>query len=80
MGAHAAKNIQAQLKEATNLSALNHKVLFVLSEIRALGIVGKTDIKRIPSFIHEKIIMNKALFETGGTKEMMAKGRFDLYH
>ena len=46
---------------------------------RALGIVGKTDI-RVPSFIHEKIIMNKALFETGGTKEMMAKGRFDLYH
>ena len=67
------------IERQLNLSALNHKVLFVLSEIRALGIVGKTDIKDT-SFIHEKIIMNKALFETGGTKEMMAKGRFDLYH
>ena len=82
MGAHAAKNIQAQLKgEATKpFSFKSQGSVCCVGNTRALGIVGKTDIKGYPASFMKKIIMNKALFETGGTKEMMAKGRFDLYH
>lgn len=82
MGAHAAKNIQAQLKgEATKpFSFKSQGSVCSVGNTRALGIVGKTDIKGYPASFMKKIIMNKALFETGGTKEMMAKGRFDLYH
>ncbi len=28
----------------------------------------------------KKIIMNKSLVDMGGLKELLAKGRFDLYH
>lgn len=44
------------------------------------GIVGKTEIKGYPASFVKKMIMNKSLYEIGGLKELLAKGRFDLYH
>lgn len=44
------------------------------------GVVGKTEIKGYPASFIKKIIMNKSLYEIGGLKELLAKGRFDLYH
>lgn len=44
------------------------------------GVVGKTEIKGYPASFVKKMIMNKSLYEIGGVKELLAKGRFDLYH
>jgi len=82
MGAHAAKNIQAQMKgEATKPFRFQSQgSVCSVGNTHALGVVGKAEIKGYPASLMKKMIMNKSLFETGGVKEMMAKGRFDLYH
>ena len=44
------------------------------------GVVGNLELKGYPASVVKKMIMNKSLYEIGGMKELMAKGRFDLYH
>jgi NADH dehydrogenase len=42
--------------------------------------VGSTEVTAYPASFIKKAIMDRSLFETGGVKEVMAKGRFDFYH
>ncbi|MGM0218138.1 NAD(P)/FAD-dependent oxidoreductase [Enterococcus sp. AZ126] len=81
MGEHAGKNIKAQLKgEATK--EFTFKSLGSVASIgnsQAFGEVGKMEVKGYPASVIKKVIMDRSLFETGGIKEMLAKGRFDFY-
>ncbi|ALR99882.1 NADH dehydrogenase [Enterococcus silesiacus] len=81
MGEHAGKNIKAQLKgEATK--EFTFKSLGSVASIgnsHAFGEVGKIEVKGYPASVIKKAIMDRSLFETGGIKEMLAKGRFDFY-
>ncbi|EHI69039.1 NAD(P)/FAD-dependent oxidoreductase [Streptococcus ictaluri] len=82
MGTHVAKNILHQLKgEATE--DFSYKGLGTVASVgntRAFGVVGKTAVKSYPASVIKKSIMNKSLLDIGGLKELLAKGRFDLYH
>lgn len=82
MGAHAAKNLLHQIKgEATE--DFTYKSLGTVASVgntHAFGLVGKSKIKGYPASVAKKGIMNKSLIEMGGLKELLAKGRFDLYH
>lgn len=51
-----------------------------IGNTHAFGMVGNTGIKGYPASFVKKMIENKSLMETGGFKEVFAKGRFDLYH
>ncbi|WP_348920617.1 NAD(P)/FAD-dependent oxidoreductase [Enterococcus rotai] len=81
MGEHAGKNIKAQLKgEPTK--EFTFKSLGSVASIgnsHAFGEVGKMEVKGYPASVIKKAIMDRSLFETGGIKEMLAKGRFDFY-
>jgi NADH dehydrogenase len=81
MGEHAGKNIKAQLKgEPTK--EFTFKSLGSVASIgnsHAFGEVGKMEVKGYPASVIKKTIMDRSLFETGGIKEMLAKGRFDFY-
>lgn len=82
MGEHAAKNILAQLKGDTT-TPFTFKSLGSVASIgntHAFGLVGKSAVKGYPASFVKKMIMDKSLLETGGIKEMLSKGRFDLYH
>ncbi|EOL46566.1 NAD(P)/FAD-dependent oxidoreductase [Enterococcus caccae] len=81
MGEHAGKNIKAQLKgEPTK--EFTFKSLGSVASIgnsHAFGEVGKMEVKGYPASVIKKMIMDRSLFETGGVKEVLAKGRFDFY-
>ena len=81
MGEHAGKNIKAQIKgEPTK--EFTFKSLGSVASIgnsHAFGEVGKVEVKGYPASFIKKAIMDRSLLETGGIKEMMAKGRFDFY-
>ncbi|WP_159721562.1 NAD(P)/FAD-dependent oxidoreductase [Enterococcus sp. CSURQ0835] len=82
MGSCAAKNIKAQIKGQPT-QPFSFKSLGSVASIgntHAFGIVGKTAIKGYPASFVKKAIMDRSLLETGGVKEMLSKGRFDLYH
>lgn len=83
MGAHAAKNIAHQLNnEATeNFTYESKGTVASVGNTHGLGIVDKsTKVKGYPASFIKKAIMNKSLVDMGGLKELLAKGRFDLYH
>jgi len=82
MGEHAAKNIMQQAKgEATkNFTFKNLGSVASIGNTHAFGYVGSTGVKGYPASFMKKMIMNRSLLKTGGLKEVMAKGRFDLYH
>lgn len=82
MGAHAAKNLLLQLKgEApVDFSYKSLGTVASVGNIHAFGLVGSSKIKGYPASVAKKGIMNKSLIEMGGLKELLAKGRFDLYH
>lgn len=82
MGAHAAKNLLLQLKGEAPVD-FNYKSLGTVASVgntHAFGLVGSSKIKGYPASVAKKGIMNKSLIEMGGLKELLAKGRFDLYH
>ncbi|KRM96136.1 pyridine nucleotide-disulfide family oxidoreductase [Liquorilactobacillus aquaticus DSM 21051] len=82
MGEHAARNILAQINRAAT-TPFTFKSLGSVASIgntHAFGLVGKSAVKGYPASFVKKMIMDKSLLETGGVKEMLAKGRFDLYH
>lgn len=82
MGEQAAKNIMQQAKgEATkNFTYKNLGSVASIGNTHAFGYVGSTDVKGYPASFMKKMIMNRSLLKTGGLKEVMEKGRFDLYH
>ncbi len=82
MGEQAAKNIMHQAKgEATkNFTFKNLGSVASIGNTHAFGYVGSTGVKGYPASFMKKMIMNRSLLKTGGLKEVMAKGRFDLYH
>ncbi|VTS15581.1 pyridine nucleotide-disulfide oxidoreductase [Streptococcus porcinus] len=82
MGAHAAKNLARQLK-GEETEDFNYKSLGTVASVgntHAFGLVGKSKVKGYPASVVKKSIMNKSLVDIGGLKELLAKGRFDLYH
>ncbi|MDN6470497.1 MAG: NAD(P)/FAD-dependent oxidoreductase [Tetragenococcus koreensis] len=82
MGDHAAKNIQHQVKDEST-EPFTFKSLGSVASIgntHAFGYVGSTAVQGYPASFMKKMIMNRSLLKTGGLKEVMAKGRFDLYH
>ncbi|KRL02477.1 NAD(P)/FAD-dependent oxidoreductase [Liquorilactobacillus capillatus] len=82
MGEHAAKNILSQLKGGS-ITPFTFKSLGSVASIgntHAFGLVGKSMVKGYPASFVKKMIMDKSLLETGGVKELLSKGRFDLYH
>lgn len=81
MGAHAGRNIMAQLNNQPTKEFTFQSLGSVASigNSHAFGLVGKINVKGYPASFVKKMIMNKSLMDTGGVKEVMAKGRFDLY-
>ncbi len=82
MGTHAAKNVLNQLNgQATQeFTFKSQGSVASIGNTHAFGMVGNTGIKGYPASFVKKMIENKSLMETGGFKEVFAKGRFDLYH
>ncbi|MHC5215355.1 NAD(P)/FAD-dependent oxidoreductase [Enterococcus sp. LJL128] len=82
MGEQAGRNIKAQLKGKATEPFTFHSLGSVCSigNTHAFGEVGKTEVKGYPASFIKKAIMDRSLLETGGVKEVMAKGRFDFYH
>ena len=81
MGAHAGKNILAQIKGEPTKD-FTFKSLGSVASIgnsHAFGEVGKIEVKGYPASVIKKAILDRSLFETGGVKEVLAKGRFDFY-
>lgn len=82
MGTQAAENIENQLNNKPT-SPFKFKSLGSVASIgntQAFGLVGKTPVRGYPASVVKKGIMDRSLFELGGTKEVMSKGRFDFYH
>lgn len=82
MGDQTAKNILHQTKgEPTETFTFNSLgSVASIGNTHAFGYVGSTGVKGYPASFMKKMIMNRSLLKTGGLKEVMAKGRFDLYH
>lgn len=51
-----------------------------IGNIHAFGLVFDKPVKGYPASFIKKSIMDKSLLETGGVKQMLSKGRWDLYH
>lgn len=82
MGSYAGKDILNQMKGKPS-EPFSFKSLGSVASIgntHAFGVVGKTEVTAYPASFIKKAIMDRSLFETGGIKEVMSKGRFDLYH
>ncbi|KRM00328.1 NAD(P)/FAD-dependent oxidoreductase [Liquorilactobacillus satsumensis] len=83
MGEYAAKNILTKINGGGEMADFTFKSLGTVASIgntHAFGTVGHSAVKGFPASFLKKAIMDKSLFETGGFKEVFAKGRFDLYH
>ncbi|EOT25953.1 NAD(P)/FAD-dependent oxidoreductase [Enterococcus saccharolyticus] len=82
MGEYTAKHLVNRIKGQSTPGFVFKSAGSVASigNTHAFGMVGKTGVKGYPASFIKKMIMNKSLYETGGVKEVMAKGRFDLYH
>lgn len=83
MGRLAAENILREIEERPLETFSYHSLGTVCSigNTYAIGEVGaKAEVHGYPASMLKKVILNKSLLETGGVKEMLAKGRFDLYH
>lgn len=82
MGSYAGKDILDQIKGQPS-KVFSFKSLGSVASIgntHAFGLVGKTEVTAYPASFIKKAIMDRSLFETGGVKEVMSKGRFDFYH
>ncbi|GGI65416.1 MULTISPECIES: NAD(P)/FAD-dependent oxidoreductase [Enterococcus] len=81
MGAHAGRNILLQIagQPTKDFKFQSLGSVASIGNAHAFGLVGKMNVKGYPASFVKKMIMNKSLMDTGGVKEVMAKGRFDLY-
>ncbi|MER0123687.1 NAD(P)/FAD-dependent oxidoreductase [Streptococcus sp. ZJ100] len=82
MGKHVAKNLQHQLKgEALeDFIYQSQGTVASIGNTHALGLAFDKKVKGYPASVIKKAIMNKSLLDMGGLKELLAHGRFDLYH
>lgn len=82
MGGYAAQDLLAQENHKKREKFVFHSLGTVCSigNTHAFGVVGKAEVKGYPASFIKKAIMDRSLFETGGLKEALAKGRFDFYH
>ncbi len=71
---------QAKGEATKNFTFKNLGSVASIGNTHAFGYVGSTGVKGYPASFMKKMIMNRSLLKTGGLKEVMAKGRFDLYH
>ncbi|WP_295731102.1 NAD(P)/FAD-dependent oxidoreductase [uncultured Limosilactobacillus sp.] len=83
MANYVAKDLSARVKGGQRPRAYTYKSLGTVASVgntRAFGVAMGGHYRGYPASFIKKMIMNKSLLETGGMKELMAKGRFDLYH
>ncbi|HJF53757.1 MAG TPA: NAD(P)/FAD-dependent oxidoreductase [Limosilactobacillus coleohominis] len=83
MANYVAKDLAARLNGGNRPGAYTYKSLGTVASVgntRAFGVAMGGHYHGYPASFIKKMIMNKSLLETGGVKELMAKGRFDLYH
>ncbi|MGT2715313.1 NAD(P)/FAD-dependent oxidoreductase [Streptococcus respiraculi] len=82
MGKHVATNLLHQLKGEALEPFVYHSQGTVASvgNTHGLGLAFNKKVKGYPASVIKKAIMNKSLLDMGGLKELMAHGRFDLYH
>lgn len=83
MGAYVAKSIAARL-HGQKIGPFVYKCRGTVASAgntHGFGVVGKgNEVKGYPASVIKKMIMNKSLKDIGDWKQVMAKGRFDLYH
>ncbi len=83
MGIYAAKDIAARVKGHSRPAPYTYHSLGTVASMgntHAFGVAMGMKYYGYPASFIKKMIANKSLVETGGIKELMAKGRFDLYH
>lgn len=84
MANYAADDLHERLEKGKHLKkAFKYKSKGTVASVgntHAFGVVGHMEVKGYPASVMKKMIMNKSLLEVGGVKELLAKGRFDLYH
>ena len=82
MGQHAGKNILRQMngEKPADFHFESLGSVASIGNTHAFGLVGKMGIKGYPASVVKKAIMDRSLYQTGGVKEVLAKGRFDFYH
>jgi len=81
-GEFAAKNI-AHTEKHEALEDFSYESLGTvasLSEVNAIGEVGKRKLKGYPASVLKKIITNRSLLEDANFGTMLKKGRYDIYH
>lgn len=81
MGQHAGKNVLAQIagQEPKDFTFQSLGSVASIGNAHAFGLVGKFNVKGYPASFVKKMIMNKSIAATGGVRQLMAKGRFDIY-
>ncbi|MGM9891918.1 NAD(P)/FAD-dependent oxidoreductase [Limosilactobacillus sp.] len=83
MANYVARDLTARVKGTARPAVYTYKSLGTVASVgntRAFGEALGHSYKGYPASVLKKMIMNKSLMELGGFKELLAKGRFDLYH
>ncbi|MFR0645655.1 NAD(P)/FAD-dependent oxidoreductase [Limosilactobacillus mucosae] len=83
MGIYAAKDLAARVAGSQRPGPYSYHSLGTVASMgntHAFGVAMGMKYYGYPASVIKKMIANKSLIETGGVKELLAKGRFDLYH
>lgn len=83
MGIYAAKDLTACVTDGQRPGPYSYHSLGTVASMgntHAFGVAMGMKYYGYPASVIKKMIANKSLIETGGVKELLAKGRFDLYH
>ena len=83
MGIYAAKDLTARVTDGQRPGPYSYHSLGTVASMgntHAFGVAMGMKYYGYPASVIKKMIANKSLIETGGVKELLAKGRFDLYH
>ena len=83
MGIYAAKDLTARVTDGQRPGPYSYHSLGTVASMgntHAFGVAMGMKYYGYPASVIKKMRANKSLSETGGVKELLAKGRFDLYH
>lgn len=82
MGTYAAKNILHSIKGETSEKFVykNRGTVASIGMSKSFGLGLGVPVKGYIGSVTKKMIDNLSLYETGGVEELLAKGKFDLYH
>lgn len=83
MGIYAAKDLTARVTDGQRPGPYSYHSLGTVASMgntHAFGVAMGMKYYGYPASVIKKMIANKSLIEIGGVKELLAKGRFDLYH